>query len=223
MQKSLAAYCAAQQDNALLLQWDKENNEALTPDDVTIGSRRKIWWCCPEGHSWKAQISSRTKGKGCPVCNGRAVIPGENDMASSFPELAAQWHPTKNPQTSPDRVTPYSNRRVWWQCELGHEWQATVAHRTASNSGCPVCAGRQVQVGFNDLATVEPKLAAQWHPELNGPLTPEMVTAGSHKRVWWQCQDGHSWRAVVYSRATGRKSGCPICAGVEKKKSASSS
>ena len=67
--------------------------------------------------------------------------------------------------------------------------------------------------GFNDLATLEPKIAEQWHPEFNEPLTPQMVTPGSAKKVWWQCAEGHIWRAVIYSRTGGKKCGCPVCSG----------
>lgn len=88
-----------------------------------------------------------------------------------------------------------------------------VASRTAEGRGCPVCAGRSVLPGFNDLRTKQPQLAEQWHPTLNGSLTPEMVTTGSHKKVWWQCSVGHVWKAVVYSRAGKAQSGCPVCAG----------
>ena len=79
-------------------------------------------------------------------------------------------------------------------------------------SCCPYCTGKKVLPGFNDLATLEPKIAA-WHPTLNGTLTPEMVTLGSHRKVWWQCPEGHVWKAVVYSRAGPQKCGCPVCAG----------
>ena len=85
-------------------------------------------------------------------------------------------------------------------------------------TGCPYCAGKKVLPGFNDLATKEPKIAEQWHPELNGDLTPEMVSVGSSKRVWWQCSYGHVWKAYIFSRATGSKVGCPVCARKTKKK-----
>ena len=42
----------------------------------------------------------------------------------------------------------------------------------------PYCAGRKVLAGFNDLATLAPEVACQWHTTLNGSLTPDMVTAG---------------------------------------------
>ncbi len=121
-------------------------------------------------------------GADCPVCAGKQVLPGENDLASTFPALAAQWHPTQNGPLAPSQVSPYSNRKVWWRCELGHNYTAAVAARAAGGSGCPYCAGRKVLAGFNDLSTRAPALAAQWHPTLNGALTPEQVTTGSHKK-----------------------------------------
>lgn len=96
---------------------------------------------------------------------------------------------------------------------LGHDYMAAVGMRTMQNSGCPYCAGKKVLAGFNDLATAHPKIAAQWHSGLNGQLTPQMVTAGSHKKVWWICAEGHVWKAVVYSRTGKQQRGCPVCAG----------
>ena len=94
-----------------------------------------------------------------------------------------------------------------------HEWQAVIAARAVENSGCPYCTGRRVLAGFNDLATLHPKIAAQWDDTLNGTLTPEMVTPGSHKRVWWKCHEGHVWKTAIYSRTGKQKCGCPVCAG----------
>lgn len=199
---------------ALAAEWHPTLNGPLTPADVVAGNRRKVWWKCAMGHEWQASIASRSTGVGCPVCAGRKVVPGENDLASQFPEVAAQWDHEKNGALTPEGVSPYSNRRVWWVCEKGHGWPAQIMARTGSGSGCPYCAGRKVLPGFNDLASQEPEIAAQWHPDLNGALTPDMVTVGSHKKVWWQCPSGHVWKAVVYSRGRGRKCGCPVCAGV---------
>lgn len=198
----------------LAAQWHPTKNERLTPADVFAGSGRKVWWVCGKGHEWQSRINARaTAGSSCPVCAGKVTVAGENDLASAYPELAAQWHPTKNGTLTAQMVTPLSNRRIWWVCEHGHEWQCEVAHRVAANSGCPYCAGRRVMPGFNDLATREPKIAAQWHPKLNGALTPQMVTSGSSKKVWWQCAEGHVWCAVVYSRTGPKRTGCPVCAG----------
>ena len=197
----------------LARQWDAEKNSFPTPTQVTAGSRKKVWWRCEKGHSWNAAVSSRVNGCDCPVCAGKVIVAGENDLASAFPQIAAQWHPTKNGAVTPEICAPARNRKVWWLCPLGHEYQAEVGARTVKGSGCPYCAGRRALKGFNDLATLEPKIAAQWHPILNGALTPETVTVGSKRKVWWQCADGHVWKAVIYARAGAQKFGCPVCAG----------
>ncbi len=202
----------------LAAQWHPTKNGKLTPDQVVHGTTRKVWWLCEHGHEWQSAVSSRTGGRGCPFCTGKAVMQGENDFATAYPELAAEWHPTKNVPLLPSEVTPYSNRKVWWRCGLGHEYYAAISARTMNNSGCPYCANRMVLSGFNDLATTQPKVAEQWHPTLNGTLTPEMVTAGSKKKVWWKCSEGHVWKAVIYSRAASQKCGCPVCAGVVRRK-----
>lgn len=197
----------------LAAQWHKSKNGALTPQDVRPGSHKRVWWICERGHEWQALVTARTAGEGCPVCAGKVVVPGENDLLSRFPEVATQWDVEKNGWLTAETVSAYSNRKVWWRCEKGHGWQAAVAARTRRGSGCPYCAGRKVLAGFNDLATVEPFLAAQWHPTLNGGLTAEMVTAGSRRSVWWQCSLGHVWKARIHSRTGKQHCGCPVCAG----------
>ena len=199
----------------LAKEWHPSKNGVLTPQAVTFGTKRKVWWQCAKGHEWIASVQSRTlDGTGCPVCAGRVVISGDNDLASWFPEVAEEWHPTLNGDLLPTQVAPFCKRRVWWKCPHGHTYAATVDMRTIRHSGCPFCAGKRVLAGFNDLATTEPDIAAQWHDELNGELTPQSITAGSHKKVWWKCAEGHVWRASVYSRTGKQRRGCPVCAGV---------
>lgn len=204
----------------LAVQWDVVKNAPLIPQEVVSGSNRKVWWIGECGHEWQASILSRTSTQsGCPVCAGKQIIPGENDLQSQFPQIAAQWCVERNGNLTPDAVAAYSNRRVWWQCEKGHVYQSIIAHRTKNASGCPYCAGRKVLSGFNDLETIYPMIAKQWHPTLNGTLTPSMVTINSHQKVWWQCEEGHIWKAVIYSRTSERKHGCPVCAGCVKQTS----
>ena len=195
-------------------QWHPVKNGSLTPQSVVYGSHLKVWWRCAKGHEWQAIILSRTcDGAGCPVCTGRTVLPGENDLASQMPHLAAQWHPTKNNPLTPQKVTVFSNYYVWWICEKGHEYQSRISDRSRRGSGCPYCKNRKVLEGFNDLATREPMIAAQWYQDLNGSLAPNAVTSGSSKKVWWQCSDGHVWQAVISSRTGKERCGCPVCAG----------
>ena len=196
-------------------EWDMAKNAPLLPTQIAPGSDRRVWWVCRFGHSWKAAVSARTYGtSGCPVCTGRKILPGFNDLQSLYPEIAAQWDTARN-GAGPDTASPCSNRRVWWRCEKGHSYPAAAASRTRRGSGCPYCANRRVLPGFNDLATTAPTVAMQWHPTKNEPLTPEMVTAGSTRKVWWKCEAGHEWKAVIYSRAGKQRCGCPVCAGRE--------
>jgi len=199
----------------LAAEWHPTKNGALTPEQVLAGSEKRVWWQCGRGHAWQTSVSTRTRANcRCPVCAGRTVLAGENDLATLSPELAAEWHPTLNGALTPDMVTAGSNKRVWWQCRLGHVWRAVVARRSMDGSGCPYCTNRKVLAGFNDLTTVHPELVKQWHPTLNGDLTPDMVTPGTRKRAWWICPEGHVWNCAISSRTAGRRpSGCPVCAG----------
>lgn len=197
----------------LAKQWHPTKNGTLTPDRILPGSSRKVWWRCQRGHEWQAEVQSRVAGKGCPVCSGRAVLSGDNDLESYAPDIAAQWNWEKNGLLRPSQVSAHSNRRVWWKCRLGHEWNSPVSSRTFNRTDCPYCAGRKVLPGFNDLKTLEPKVAAQWHPTLNEQLEPTQVMPGCRKKVWWKCTDGHEWKAVIYSRTGSQKCGCPVCAG----------
>lgn len=89
-----------------------------------------------------------------------------------------------------------------------------MVDRTRGTNGCPYCANKKVLAGFNDLATIEPAIAAEWHPALNGALTPQMVTAGSNRKIWWLCREGHVWKTAICNRTNAKKrTGCPVCAG----------
>ncbi|MES0397537.1 MAG: zinc-ribbon domain-containing protein [Syntrophobacteria bacterium] len=139
---------------------------------------------------------------------GMRTLGADNCLQTINPELAKQWHPKKNGRLTPQDVTPNSDKKAWWTCGSGHEWKATISNRNRGR-GCPCCAGRAV-CDDNCLQTVNPSLAAEWHPVENGRLTPRDVTPGSSKRVWWQCRKGHAWEAYIHSRSRGFGR-CPYC------------
>ena len=215
--ESLRAYCERTGRDELLREWDAEKNAPLTPDTVGYGSKRGVWWRCDNGHEWQAAVFSRTYSTGCPICSGRKVIPGVNDLATLYPALAQEWS-SRNGSLKPETLRPFSNKKVWWRCERGHEWQATPNARISFSSGCPICANRKLLPGFNDLKTCEPEIAAEWHPTLNGALTPSEVLCGSHRKAWWICREGHVWRTEIASRTGRKRPGCPLCAGNVSKK-----
>jgi len=196
----------------LVSQWDRERNGELRPEQFSAESRQRIWWRCPEGHRWRAAIRSRTAGAGCPVCAGKKIEAGFNDLSTTHPALAVEWNREKNGEMTPDMVGANSSHRIWWRCSAGHEWQASVASRTRRGTGCPYCDNRAVSSGENDLQALFPQIALEWDKRKNGALKPWGVIYSSTRRVWWLCPEGHSYRAAVRSR-TEQGTGCPICAG----------
>lgn len=177
------------------------------PTTVIAGTNKMLSWKCSLGHKWKAKGTLRASRNerlngvsGCPVCSGNVVLPGFNDLATTHPELAAAavgWDPTK--------VSKGHSTKLLWRCEVGHEWRSTPNPLTRGG-WCPICKGKQVLKGFNDLATTDPEVAAQAHG-----WDPTTVVRGHGKKKLWRCAEGHEWRATPGNR-TNLSQGCPSCA-----------
>ena len=200
----------------LVAEWHPTKNGTLLPDEVSHGSHVYVWWRCPNGpdHEWRARVNTRVRGHNCPFCAGRSVSV-TNCLAMRAPEIARQWHPTRNGTLTPADVVWSGTTMAWWRCEQGpdHQWQARVNQRTSSGSGCPFCANLRVSA-TNSLATLAPKLAAEWHRRRNGSLDPGAVVAYSTRLVWWQCavETDHVWRETPNVRLSHAR-GCPFCDG----------
>lgn len=204
----------ASQKPTLAAEWANDLNEGLLPADVTVLSNKKVWWRCSLGHTWQARVADRVMyDNNCPYCANRMVLTGFNDLATVAPELAAEWNYEKNGDRTPENTLFGSRSYAWWKCALGHEWRATIDSRYQKKCGCPYCTNRKLLVGFNDLATTVPRLAKEWHPFMNGDLTPQMFTRGNNQRIWWLCSEGHVWRAQIKSRGGVQQTGCPVCNG----------
>ena len=204
--------CLAEGYPDIASEWHPEKNGDLTADKVPAGSNLVVWWKCPKGHSYKKRISRRVFESSCPYCSGWSLAPGLNDLETLFPEVAAEWDYIKNDPLTPRQVSRAEPRKVWWLCPKGHSYASTIASRTLTKQGCPYCRNRKIIAGFNDLATLFPGIAGQWDYEKNHPLRPTEVAARAGKRVWWKCDKGHSWDAVIVNR-TSRRTGCPYCGG----------
>ena len=194
----------------LASEWNFEKNAPLTPQDISCGSNKKVWWKCKEGHEWQVQISQRQQGSGCPYCAGQRAIAGKNDLQTLNPSFFAEWNYEKNISVDPQKIMPNSNKKVWWKCKEGHEWQATL-HNRSNGRGCPYCSRKKVLRGENDLQTVMPILAEEWNYEKNENLKPSDFLPQSNKKVWWKCSQGHEWEARIQGRYKGDK--CPYCTG----------
>ena len=70
----------------LITEWS-EKNLPLTPDDITFGSNKKVWWKGTCGHEWQTSVKARSNGEKCPICSGARVIAGINDLATLEPLL----------------------------------------------------------------------------------------------------------------------------------------
>lgn len=193
----------------LAAQWNHQRNAPLSPREVRPNSGKRVWWRCDSDHEWDAVVKSRyDNGSGCPVCSGNRVGYG-NDLASKIPEIAKEWHPTLNGSLTASDVRPRSNKHVWWLCSYGHKWESIIANRTKeSRPGCPYCSNQKVGYG-NDLFSVNPDLAAEWHPIKNMDKKPSEVVYGARLNVWWKCANGHEWKAMVFKRNAG--AGCEKC------------
>lgn len=323
----------------LAKEWDYEKNYPLKPNELINAGNKKMWWICPSGHRYAQTISSRKRGRGCPLCaygthtsfpeqalyyylkdfypdiinNDRHLIveldifiPSKNiaieydgyyahnnknikdlkknkicddnnivlyriredklnklndssidiyckqndivsleqaikklasllnieldvnitrdsikikelydnykkskNIISVRPELADEWNYKKNGNILPENVYANSSQKFWWKCAKGHEWLASPNKRVSSKRNCPYCAHQIVEFGVNDLKTMYPELAKEWHPTKNGNILPENVNAKTNKKYWWIGSCGHEWDSAVSSRIKGI--GCPIC------------
>ena len=222
----------------IAVQWHPSKNGTLTPDKVTYGSATKRWWicCAPEcpvvgGHEWQDTVAHRTGGgRGCPACAGK-VVTDDNRLSMTHPKIAAQWHPTKNGDLTPDDVSHGSSKpgKIWWKCDNpecpvsgGHEWDQYVSARTNMDSGCPACAGK-VPTDRNRLTIHHSSVAAEWIRCLDCDKPADEHPSGSNHRVLWKCDSpkcpvvgGHEWEVGIADRtisSKGKGTGCPACAG----------
>ena len=130
-------------NHILISEWNYGKN-IVNPEYISIGSDKKVWWKCKNGHEWQATVSSRTGSMkcGCPYCSGQKVLSGENDLEALFPDIAKEWNYVKNGDIKPNQIRPQTNKKYWWKCRnCGYEWQTSPSHRVMGRN-CPRCARR---------------------------------------------------------------------------------
>lgn len=192
---------------AALKQWDYTKN-IIRPSDISAESKTKVWWKCSEGedHRWLASPNARHLSRSfrqCPYCTNRKPSV-TNCLSTKFPEIAKEWHPDNT--LKPENVIPNSHQKVLWKCSKGHDWLACVYTRQVA--GCPKCAGLTL-TDENKLSTKFPDLIKEWHPE--NTVLPSQVAYGSRKKVWWKCENNHSFKTSINNRTKPQNTGCPYC------------
>lgn len=222
----------SQTNPELLFLWHPTKNPGIRPDSVSLKSFQKVWWKCPKGvdHEWQCSVryivDKNSKYVGCPFCNNK-MVSITNSLSTKCPELASQWHPTKNGSLLPSAVTYTSSKSVWWQCDKDphHEWKKPISQRVNPKTKtqglffllcwivglCPYCAG--IHPESRSLEKVYPEIAKEWNYEKNGDLLPSQLSKSSAVRVWWKCSHGHEWQTSVNNRTSSHHSGCPYCNG----------
>lgn len=142
---------------------------------------------------------------------GRKLIQGVNDLRTQSPVVFNEL--SSNNTIDVNMLSVKSNRKVLFICPIGHEYESTPAKR-AEGKNCPYCSHHRVLVGYNDLQSQYPEIAAQWHPIRNGDLQPCDFMPASNRKVWWLDEHGHEWLMLISARTRKNKQqGCPYCSG----------
>jgi hypothetical protein len=133
--------CLATTHPDITKQWHFTKN-SLLPHEVTYGSHKKVWWKCPlfNDHEWEDSINYRVSlNTGCKCCAGFKIV-SSNCIKTLYPDLASEWHPTKNNTLTPNDIGVGTRRhgQIWWLGNCGHEWQAYISDRIQGNC-CPIC------------------------------------------------------------------------------------
>ena len=184
-------------------QWHPTLND-FGPDEISFGSRKKVWWQCNNGHEWQTEAASRRDKKAtCEMCIKTTVQGFVNNNQALIQELIS-------PITNKTKV---KTTQLLWQCEKKHEWTATIAQRVDGRK-CDYCLGRKAWPGESDIATVRPELVRFWN---DSEITPDSVLPNSSIKVDFKCPKSNShpgWREPV--RNLVRRGGCPECAASER-------
>lgn len=126
---------------ALVKEFHPTKNNKMKPKDISIRSFRTVWWKCPKApdHEWEGRIYERTyEGAGCPFCrNHRLSV--SNSLAKLAPDVAKEWHPTKNGKLTPKDVVAFTTKPAWFICPAGHEYERQVHLRIRFGLTCPEC------------------------------------------------------------------------------------
>jgi uncharacterized Zn-finger protein len=131
-----------------------------------------------------------------------------NSLLEKFPNIASEWHPTKNGNKTPKDVCYGSHDIAYWLCKNGHAYSTPIQRRTNAKSNCPYCSGKKVLKGFNDLLTIFPIIASEWSNK--NTKGADCYISSSHTKVWWKCNIcQHEWFASLNNRVGGTN--CPKC------------
>lgn len=188
-------------DNVQLMaewDWEKNNELGFNPQELTCGSNKKVWWKCEKGHTWDAVIAKRAAGRKCPICQGKKVLCGYNDLSTTHPHLVLEWDYKKNINVSPYQLSKGSEEKVWWICNRSHSWKASVYSRVAGSS-CPMCS-KELQTSFPEkiiyyyISKVFPDAIANYKTKYDTPFELDIYIPSLHLAIEY---DGEQWHKDI--------------------------
>lgn len=206
-------WCNKNNKQYLLKEWSDKNT--IKPNEITRGSNQKIIWCCEKGHEWQSSLYNRLHHSGCPVCKGKKILSGYNDLGTyclqhGLLDIYKEYDQIKN-SCSINKWFPKTDKKVWWKCPQGHSYRAAIRNRIIGKTKCPYCMNKKLLKGFNDLKTLFPEIADEFDI-IKNKNTPENFLANSKEKVWWKCKKcGSSFLAEI-NRRTYKGINCSVCA-----------
>lgn len=212
--------------------YDKSEKN-LTPSSLVMpSSNKKAYFYCDgirrrlKPHIFYKKISMEVLayykgiyGNGCPICQGTLKVSGINDFKTMNPEIADQWDYDKN-SCNPEDVYFESETKYYFKCKKGHEFKADPKHlmrsRGTSSLGCPICHGKEVVTGQNDIATLYPELMEEWLWNTNSEypyyLDPYKTPEFSSKVGLFKCKNcGSLYETTVSNWIHGWVVSCENC------------
>ena len=178
----------------LAKEWDYEKNDK-GPEEYLPFTYHKVWWLCPNNHSYQSTIANRNKknakGTSCPYCSIPAKRVGYgNDLKTNFPAVTNFWDYEKN-ENGPEEFLPGSGKKVWFLCPKKHSYNQSIVD-FSQGKNCHYCTGHKIGYG-NDFQTYNPKLAKEWDYQKNDK-GPNEYGPRSDFRAWWLCPNKHSYQ-----------------------------
>jgi hypothetical protein len=151
----------------------------------------KMTWECAKGHTWEASVHCvKDIGSWCPTCANNARRLSEDE-----PNIYAKIKGGKC-------LTMYTsiNEKLLWECEIGHQWEATFNAIKHGGSWCPTCTtpyGKRHAIIVHEHAAMR-----------NGKCLTEYIS--SNQKLLWECELKHQWEAT-FTRVIGENTWCPEC------------
>ena len=147
--------------------WHPTKNGKSTPLTTKAGSGINRWWVCLQNpqHEWQQtpdKLQHLNPDKFCPDCRAEQSPP----LATTHPEIARMWHPTKNGDTTPKDIRSGSSNKRWWICPENskHEWQnspSNLAKPSRKLGYCPFCTGRRRFASESDASYLFPLISSR--------------------------------------------------------------